>query len=90
MHSVREFIERAFLLRGFCIKWSGDGVNEVGIDEKTEKVLVRIDPKYFRPSEVEQLLGDATKARKELGWTPKIQFHTLVERMVAQDCGGEA
>jgi GDPmannose 4,6-dehydratase len=85
-HSVREFIEKAFALRGFDIKWKGSGVDEVGYDSLTGRELIFIDPKYFRPSEVERLLGDSTKARTELGWEPKISFDQLVKRMVDADC----
>lgn len=86
MHSVREFIELAFKKRGFDIEWKGSGLDEYGVDKKTEKILVRIDEKYFRPAEVDQLLGDSTKARNILGWSPKIKFDELVELMVDSDC----
>lgn len=86
MHTVREFIERAFSLRGFQIKWRGEGVEEVGYDETTGRELVFIDSKYFRPTEVELLLGNAQKAKTMLGWEPHIGFDELVERMVAADC----
>jgi GDPmannose 4,6-dehydratase len=66
-HSVREFIEKAFKLKGFDIKWKGEGLNEVGYDEKTGRELIFVSEKYFRPAEVEELLGDSTKARTELG-----------------------
>lgn len=85
-HSVREFVEKAFALKGFKIVWQGSGLDEVGIDELTGKVLVRVSEKYFRPAEVEELLGDSTKAREELGWVPKYSFDELVEEMVEQDC----
>ena len=84
-HSVREFVEKAFALKGFMIEWVGDGVEEVGVDFDTGRVLVRVSPKYFRPAEVEELLGDSTKARKKLGWQPEIGFSELVERMVEHD-----
>jgi len=87
MHSVREFIEIAFKKRGFDIEWKGTGVEEIGVDKKTSRILVSIDEKYFRPAEVDQLLGDSSKARKELNWSPKIQFDKLVELMVDSDCG---
>lgn len=84
MHTVREFIEKAFSLRGFDIKWKGDGVNVIGFDNKTGRELIFVDAKYFRPAEVELLLGDATKAKNELGWIPKTSFDDLVKEMV--DC----
>jgi GDPmannose 4,6-dehydratase len=86
MHSVREFIEKSFLIKGFEIEWKGNGVDEIGIDKKTGRVLISIDPKYFRPAEVEQLLGNPAKAEKILGWKPKITFDGLVELMVDYDC----
>jgi GDPmannose 4,6-dehydratase len=86
MHSVREFIEKAFLLKGISIAWKGQGVEEVGYDKNTLKEYVFIDPKYFRPAEVDLLIGDSTKARTVLGWEPKIGFQELVERMVLADC----
>jgi GDPmannose 4,6-dehydratase len=86
MHSIKEFIEEAFRLKGFDIKWKGDGVDTIGYDEKTGKELIFVDPKYFRPAEVSQLLGDATKAKTLLGWEPKITFKELVREMVEHDC----
>lgn len=86
MHTVREFIEAAFGLRGFTIKWRGEGVDEVGYDETTGRKLIFIDAKYFRPTEVELLLGNAQKAKTLLGWEPHIGFNELVERMVNADC----
>jgi len=86
MHSVKEFIEEAFGLKGFEIKWKGEGVNEVGYDIKTGKELIYIDSKYFRPAEVEQLLGNSTKAKNILGWIPKTTFKELVKEMVEHDC----
>tara|TARA_Y100000992_G_scaffold60905_1_gene37296 strand:- start:3719 stop:4759 length:1041 start_codon:yes stop_codon:yes gene_type:complete len=85
-HSVREFIEKSFALRGFNIKWKGTGIDEVGYDENTGRILIRVSEKYFRPAEVEELLGDSTKARTELGWTPEYSFDELVKEMVDQDC----
>ena len=85
-HSVREFIEKAFALKGFEIVWKGEGVNEVGYDKKTGKELIFVDERYFRPAEVEELLGDSTKARTELGWKPKYSFDDLVREMVEMDC----
>jgi GDPmannose 4,6-dehydratase len=85
MHSVREFVELAFAEVGRRVRWQGEGVDEVGIDEETGAVLVRIDPRYFRPTEVEQLLGDPSKAKARLGWTHKTPFRQLVAEMVASD-----
>ena len=85
-HSVREFIEKAFALKGFNIKWKGEGINEIGYDEKTDRELIFISERYFRPAEVEQLLGDSTKARKKLNWKPKYSFDDLVKEMVEEDC----
>src|SRR5271170_5237098 len=84
-HSVREFIERAFAEIGRAIKWHGKGVEETGVDKKSGKTLVRIDPAYFRPTEVDLLIGDASKARDKLGWKPKTSFAQLVKEMVAGD-----
>ncbi|MEO1242979.1 MAG: GDP-mannose 4,6-dehydratase [Pseudomonadota bacterium] len=84
-HSVREFVETAFEEIGCKIDWKGQGVDETGIDDKTGKVLVRIDPRYFRPTEVDLLMGDATKASTKLGWKPKVKFKELVKEMVAAD-----
>lgn len=83
-HSVREFIEAAFRVVGRSIAWSGAGVDEVGTDD-LGNVVVRVDPRYFRPAEVERLLGDAGKARTVLGWTPTVSFDQLVEEMVLAD-----
>ena len=85
MHSVREFVEHAFAYVGRRIAWRGKGVDEAGVDAKTGKDLVRIDPRYFRPTEVEQLLGDPGKAREKLGWRHKISFKQLVAEMVESD-----
>tara|TARA_B100001248_G_scaffold262584_1_gene259666 strand:- start:2123 stop:3151 length:1029 start_codon:yes stop_codon:yes gene_type:complete len=85
-HSVREFIEKSFLLKGFDIKWKGEGLNEIGYDLKTGRELIFVSEKYFRPAEVEELLGDSTKARSELGWKPEYSFDDLVKEMVDQDC----
>jgi len=86
MHSVREFIEKAFSNKGFDIKWKGTGIEEIGYDEKTGRELIFIDAKYFRPAEVELLLGDSTKAKNILKWKPKIKFDELVKLMVDADC----
>ena len=85
-HSVREFIEKAFSLKGFDIKWKGEGLNEIGYDANSGKELIFVSEKYFRPAEVDKLLGDSTKARNELGWTPKYSFEELVKEMVEHDC----
>ena len=85
MHSVREFVELAFARVGRTIVWRGSGVDEEGNDAETGKVLVRIDPRYFRPTEVEQLLGDPTKALEKLGWRHTTTFPELVSEMVAYD-----
>jgi len=85
-HSVREFANLAFKHAGIELKWEGKGVEEKGIDVKTGKVLIEVDPKYFRPAEVEQLLGDPTKAKTLLGWNPKkTSFENLVKIMVESD-----
>ena len=86
MHTVREFCTLAFAEIGINLRWEGEGVNEKGIDTATGKVLVEVDPKYFRPAEVEQLLGNPTKARTVLGWNPcKTPFPELVKIMVRHD-----
>jgi GDPmannose 4,6-dehydratase len=85
-HSVREFVELAFKTISIKIKWIGNGVNEKGVNEKTGETLIEIDPKYYRPTEVDALLGDPAKAKKELGWNPKeTSFEKLVEIMVKHD-----
>ena len=86
MHSVREFVTKAFAEAGINIRWEGKGIDEKGIDVATGKVLVEVDPKYFRPAEVEQLLGDPTKAKTLLGWNPtKTSFDELIKKMVLYD-----
>jgi GDPmannose 4,6-dehydratase len=80
-YSVREFVEEAAPYFGMKIEWMGEGLNEVGVDKLTKKTIIRVNPKYFRPSEVETLLGDATKAKEKLGWEPKISFKELVKDM---------
>ena len=85
-HTVREFCTLAFKEAGIRLRWEGEGVNEKGIDATTGKVLVEVDPKYFRPAEVDQLLGDPSKARRMLGWDPqKTSFEALVHIMVEHD-----
>ncbi len=85
-HSVREFMERCFQLRGFDIKWKGKGINEIGYDKKTGRELIFCSDKYYRPTEVELLLGDATLAREKMGWTRTYSFQDLVKEMVDSDC----
>ncbi len=85
-HSVREFIEKAFTLKGFNIQWKGSGLSEIGYDEETGKELIFVSEKYFRPAEVEELLGDSSKAKSKLGWVPTILFEELVKEMVEEDC----
>lgn len=80
-YSVREFVEEAAPYFGMKIVWEGEGLDEVGIDKFNGKPIIRVSPKYFRPAEVETLLGDATQAKKKLGWEPKISFKQLVEDM---------
>jgi len=84
-HSVREFIELAAKLVGISIRWEGQGVEEKGIDAGSGKIIVCIDSRYFRPTEVDTLLGDSSKARRQLGWKPKITFEELVKEMVTMD-----
>jgi GDPmannose 4,6-dehydratase len=84
-HSVREFCERAFAVVGRRIRWQGEGGDEVGVDETSGKTLVKVDPRYFRPTEVDILLGDASKARAALGWKHKTGFADLVTEMVTSD-----
>jgi GDPmannose 4,6-dehydratase len=84
-HSVREFTEKAFAEIGRKLDWRGKGVNEEGVDAKTGEVLVKIDPTYFRPTEVEYLLGDPAKARQKLGWRHRVDLDGLVREMVAAD-----
>lgn len=84
-HMVREFVEKAFEYAGFELEWEGEGLSEKGIDANTGKVLIEVDKQYFRPTEVEFLQGDATKARQKLGWKPKVGFEELVRIMVDAD-----
>jgi GDPmannose 4,6-dehydratase len=84
-HSVRELCERAFARIGVTLAWEGEGASERGLDSANGRVLVEIDPRYFRPTEVDVLLGDASRARRELGWTPKVSFHELIDMMVDAD-----
>jgi len=84
-HSIREFVETACSLLDITITWEGEGEHEKGIDAKTGKTLIAVDPQYFRPAEVTHLCGDATKAKRELGWEPKTSFEELVKMMLAND-----
>jgi GDPmannose 4,6-dehydratase len=81
-YSVRDFVDAAAPYFGMKIEWMGEGLNEVGYDWNTKRPVIKVDPKYFRPAEVESLLGDATKAKEKLGWEPKTSFTELVEDMV--------
>ena len=84
-YSVHDFVEKVFHQLGLSIEWSGEGIEEKGIDAKTGKVILEIDSKYFRPTEVDLLLGDSTKAHKQLNWQPKVGIDELVDMMVAHD-----
>jgi len=84
-HSVREFVEKSFKEVGIVLRWEGQGLDEKGLDVITGRTLVVVDPQYFRPTEVDLLLGDASKARTELGWAPTTSFETLIKEMVAAD-----
>ena len=84
-HSVREFVELAFGEVGIKIEWQGEGVDEVGVDAATGEVLIEVDPRYYRPTEVEILIGDPSKAKEKLGWKAKVEFRELVKMMVEGD-----
>jgi GDPmannose 4,6-dehydratase len=84
-YSVREFVEAAAHELGMAIDWQGEGVDEKGIDKESGKTIVQVDPRYFRPTEVETLLGDPSKAKEKLGWTPKTDFKELVKEMIVAD-----
>lgn len=88
-HTVREFAEKSAKNLDFDLIWKGKGVNEKGLDKKTGKTIIEIDPKYFRPAEVDVLLGDYSKAKKELGWEPKVRFDELVKIMTKADYENE-
>jgi GDPmannose 4,6-dehydratase len=88
-HTVREFIEEACKILDIDLIWSGEGINEKGINKKTGQIIIEIDPAYFRPAEVDLLLGDYSKAKKELGWEPKTKFKDLVRIMVEADMKNE-
>jgi len=83
-HSVRAFVEAAASELGMSIRWRGEGVDEVG-EDGNGRVIVRVDPRYFRPAEVETLLGDPRKAKEKLGWAPEVSFRELVAEMVRED-----
>lgn len=85
-HTVREFVEKSFAVVGIDIAWKGEAENEKGIDKKTGKVLVAIDPKFYRPTEVDILIGNPQKAKDKLGWEPKVKFEELVKIMTIADC----
>ena len=82
---AKDFVEIAGRELDIEIHWQGNGIEEIGMDSRTSRIVVRIDPRYFRPTEVESLLGDAGKAFKKLGWTPRISFEKMVREMVAHD-----
>jgi GDPmannose 4,6-dehydratase len=82
VHTVRELVEITAVLLGYKIRWEGSGVNEKGYDVKSGNLLVEVDPQYFRPSEVDYLLGDPKKSKDKLGWKPKVKFEELIKIMV--------
>jgi GDPmannose 4,6-dehydratase len=84
-HSVREFVERAGQVAGFDIVWEGKGPDEVGHDRKSGKAIIEVDPDFYRPAEVDLLIGDASKAKQKLGWTPKVKFEQIVQIMMEAD-----
>jgi len=84
-YSVRQYVERAFGRVGLPIEWRGEGVDEIGVVAGTDRKVVAVDPAYYRPAEVETLLGDPTKAREQLGWSPRVTFEELVDEMVDAD-----
>lgn len=90
MHSVREFVEETGRLLDIDIDWEGEGIDEIGIDTRTGDAVVRIDPQYFRPAEVDLLIGDYSKARAKLGWEPEVGFYELVRIMVEADFDAES
>jgi GDPmannose 4,6-dehydratase len=89
-HTVKEMIEIAGKELDFDIVWDGEGINEKGIDRKTNKTIIEIDPKYFRPAEVDVLLGDYSKAKNQMGWEPKVKFNELIKLMVRSDFDKES
>lgn len=82
---MREFVEHAFALIGRRLAWRGEGKHETGVDETNGKELVKVDPRYFRPTEVDVLIGDASKAHVKLGWKHRVSFDALVKEMVDED-----
>jgi GDPmannose 4,6-dehydratase len=84
-HSVRDFVTLSGRLLGLELEWRGSGVDEHAVDRGSGKTVVRVDPRYFRPTEVDALLGDASKARRQLGWQPEIGFEALVREMIETD-----
>ena len=84
-HSVREFVELSFKYANINIRWENKGINEVGINSSNNEIVVKIDPKYFRPTEVDLLIGDYSKAKTNLGWEPTIKFEQLVKEMMDYD-----
>ncbi|MCB1141082.1 MAG: GDP-mannose 4,6-dehydratase [Leptospiraceae bacterium] len=86
MHTVREFVELSFRIAGIEVAWEGEGDTEIGKDKKTGKTIVKVNPKFYRPTEVEQLLGDPKKAKEKLGWEPAVKFEELVKIMTVADC----
>jgi GDPmannose 4,6-dehydratase len=84
-HSVREFVEAAFAYVGRKIEWHGRGIYEKGLEAGTDRVLIEVDPRYFRPTETNTLIGDPSKAHRELGWRHRVSFHDLVGEMVQED-----
>ena len=85
-HMIREFIEKAFRLKGFDIKWKGEGLDEIGYDSNTGRELIFINEEFYRPAEVDYLLGDCTKAKNKFGWQPEYSFDELIKEMVDNDC----
>ena len=83
--SIRDFVVDAFGICGFDIEWQGEGLEEKGVDQNSGKVLIEVDPKFFRPAEVDMLIGDASKAREKLGWEPRVKYSELVQIMVKED-----
>jgi GDPmannose 4,6-dehydratase len=84
-HSIRDFIKTVLKCADHDIRWEGQGVDEVGLESKTGEMVIKINPEFYRPAEVDVLIADATKAREVLGWTPKISFEELVKRMIDND-----
>ena len=84
-HTVREFVEESAKCLGVDLTWNGEGVSEKGIDKKTGKTIIEIDSRYFRPTEVDLLIGDPSKAKEKLGWKPRVKFPELVKIMIKRD-----